>query len=107
MTDKLITEQKVRLILDKTYIDGVKSGKGGLGYSERAFDQFMELLADERAKVLSEVESWLVDEDSFEISKACVDNGNQFSADLFKRIEAKNDLRDELRTKLNQLKRGK
>ena len=95
MTDKLITEQKVRLILDKTYIDGVKSGKGGLGYSERAFDQFMELLADERAKVLSEVEELIA---------------QMTKTDAFQEAEREfmligwNDAVRELVAKLNQLK---
>jgi len=61
-------------------------------------------LEEQRAKVLSEVEGWLADEDSFEISKSCIDDGNVFSGSLFLRIEAQNNLRAGLRTKLNQLK---
>lgn len=65
LTDKQLDQKtinKIRLILDKTYIDGYKSGGSGLGYSERAFDQIVELLAqareDERQRIRTEIASY-------------------------------------------------
>lgn len=102
MTDKeLTTEQKVRLILDKTYIDGVKNGKGGLGYSERAFDKVMELLVDERQKLLSEVEGWLVDEETVWKSDGVYND----DAEYHKKI-GRNSIRAELRAKVQEMREG-
>lgn len=94
MTDTLITEQKVRLILDKTYIDGVKSGKGGLGYSERAFEQFMDLLAQAKLEEREKILALLVDEeypttdpDSIYYGKMFVFPKNEWNAELRQQIK--------------------
>jgi hypothetical protein len=54
----------------------------------------------EREKVLA----LLVDEDSFELSRSCIDDGNDFSGDIFLRVEARNNLRAELRQQIKEMR---
>lgn len=72
-----LEEQKIRLILDKTYIDGYKSGKGGLGYSERAYEQLKE--------IISQAHQSGIEEERKRIEDKIIEEGNcpACTADLY------------------------
>jgi len=56
-------------------------------------------LEEQRASMIAEIESWLVDEEVHELENASWDEMRQQASKI-----GRNELRAELRTKLNQLK---